>query len=327
MTRIRSVLALASLALAGSTALAAAETVLRLSHNNPADHPTHVSMEFMGKRLAELTGGEVTIRVHPNGELGNQRESTELVQNCALEMARSNASELEAFEPLYGAINLPFIFTSEAHFERVIGGAPGRRILEASADNGFYGVAYLTEGARSFYGKKPIASPADLAGMKVRVQPSPSAIRMVELLGGSPTPIDWGELYSALQQGVVDAAENNPTALTNARHGEVAKFFSLDEHTMIPSVVIISKCAWEALTPDQQEALRTAAGEAQKMHSADWAATARAALETAQATMGVSVNSVDKAPFITAVAPMHEEAAARSPELAAIIAEIKALAD
>ncbi|WP_199223300.1 TRAP transporter substrate-binding protein [Oricola cellulosilytica] len=312
--------------LAASTALTQAETVLRLSHNNPADHPTHISMEFMGKRLSDLTGGELSIQVFPNAELGNQRESMELVQNCALEMARSNASELEAFEPAYSAMNLPYIFKSEEHFNKVVSGEVGQKILNASADNGFLGVAFLTEGARSFYGNKPIHSPDDLKGVKVRVQPSPSAIRMVELLGGSPTPIDWGELYSALQQGVVDAAENNPTALTNARHGEVAKFFSLDEHTMIPSVVVISKCTWDGMTPDQQAAMRQAASEAQEFHRQNWNKTADAAIKQAETEMEVNVNTVEKAPFISAVQPMYAEVAAKSPLVAELISEIQAIA-
>ncbi|MGS4945818.1 TRAP transporter substrate-binding protein [Meridianimarinicoccus sp. RP-17] len=312
---------------AAMTTAAAAQSTLRLNHNNPPDHPTHISMEFMADRVAELTDGEIRIQVFPNAQLGTQRESMELVQNCALEMARSNASELEAFEESYSAINLPYIFDSEEHFEAVISGDVGREILDASVDNGFRGIAFLTEGARSFYGQKPILSPADLEGVKVRVQPSPSAIRMVELLGGSPTPIPWGELYSALQQGVVDAAENNPTALTNARHGEVSSHFSLDEHTIIPSVVVISNCAWDDMTPDQQEAMRTAAAEMQVRHGEDWGKVSDAALEEAQADMGVTIHEVDKAPFVAAVQPMFDEVAAQSDAVAALIERIQALAE
>lgn len=327
MTRLTRTLALATTASIALGAAAQAQTLLRLNHNNPEDHPTHVSMEFMGERFAELTDGAYRIQVFPNAQLGTQRESMELVQSCALEMARSNTAELEAFEPLYSAINLPFIFQNEDHFNAVINGDVGQSVLNASADNGFIGVAFLTEGARSFYGDRAINSPADLAGVNVRVQPSPSAIRMVELLGGNPTPIDWGELYSALQQGVVSMAENNPTALTNARHGEVVSHFSLNEHTIIPSVVVISNCAWNDMSADHQAALRTAALEAQAFHSARWNEIAQAALETAQAEMNVTINSVDKGPFIEAVMPMHDEVAAQSDELAALIADINALAD
>ncbi|WP_116133977.1 TRAP transporter substrate-binding protein [Tropicimonas sp. IMCC34043] len=313
---------LATTSLVAFAAGADAKT-LRLNHNNPPDHPLHISMEMMADRVAELTDGEIKIKVYPNAQLGNQRESMELVQNCALDMAKSNASELEAFEPLYSAINLPYIFQSEQHFNDVLAGPIGEDILTASVDNGFRGLVFYTEGARSFYGQKPFLTPDDLKGVKVRVQPSPSAIRMVELLGGSPTPIAWGELYSALQQGVVDAAENNPTALTTARHGEVVTDFSLDEHTMIPSVVVISNCAWKALTPDQQQALKTAAMESMQFHRVEWNKASDAAIEQAQSEMGVKVHEVDKAPFVEAVKPMYDEVAGQSPEVADLIERIQ----
>ncbi|MBD8890654.1 TRAP transporter substrate-binding protein [Roseibium litorale] len=318
--------ALAAAAFLTATVSAQAVT-LKLNHNNPPEHPVHIAMQMMADRLAELTNGEVKIRIYPNGQLGTQRESMELVQNCSLEMARSNASELEAFEESYSALNLPYIFQSEEHFNKVVSGPIGEEILNSSVAQGFRGVAFYTEGARSFYGNKPIQSPADLKGMKIRVQPSPSAIRMVELLGGNPTPIAWGELYSALQQGVVDGAENNPTALTTARHGEVAKYFSLDEHTMIPSVVVISNCAYDALTDDQKVALRQAALESMEAQRVAWNAASDAAIETAKSEMGVEVNTVDKAPFIEAVMPMHAEVAAKSEKLAKLIEEIKAAAN
>jgi len=318
-----------ALALAGTTLIAGAAgaQTLRLNHNNPPDHPVHVSMEFMAERVEELTGGEISIRVYPNAQLGTQRESMELVQNCALEMARSNASELEAFEESYSALNLPYIFRSEEHFHEVITGDIGRDILDASVEEGFRGIAFYTEGARSFYGNKPITEPADLDGLKVRVQPSPSAIRMVELLGGNPTPIAWGELYSALQQGVVDAAENNPTALTTARHGEVVGHFSLDEHTMIPSVVVISNCAWDDMTDAERDALRQAARESMDRHREAWNEASVAAIEEAQAELGVEIHEVDKAAFAERVLPMHDEVAARSDNLADLVARIKAAAE
>ncbi|TGG92866.1 TRAP transporter substrate-binding protein [Natronospirillum operosum] len=321
---------LRSSALAGALLLSVASLVqsetLRLNHNNPEDHPTHISMEYMGERLSELTDGELNIRVYANAQLGSQRESMELVESGILAMARSNTAELEAFEPLYAVMNLPFIFESEEHFETVINGEIGQDILNASRDRGFIGLAFLTEGARSFYGDRAVNSPADLEGVNVRVQPSPSAIRMVELLGGDPTPIDWGELYSALQQGVVAVAENNPTALTNARHGEVVSNFSLNEHTIIPSVVVISTAVWDGLTEDQQVAMRQAASEAQAFHSESWNETAMAALETAQNEMGVEINEVEKAPFIEAVMPMHDELADQSDDLADLIDRIRAAA-
>ncbi|SET33529.1 TRAP transporter substrate-binding protein [Paracoccus homiensis] len=314
-----------ALALLTMTAAAQAKT-LRLNHNNPEDHPVHISMQKMADEVEEATGGDLKIRIYANGQLGTQRESTEQVQNCSLDMARSNAAELEAFVPSYAVFNLPYMFASEDHFNQVIAGDIGKEILDSGIENGIRGLAYYTEGARSFYTNKAINSPADLEGMKIRVQPSPSAVRMVELLGGNPTPIGWGELYSALQQGVVDGAENNPTALTTARHGEVAKHFSLDEHTLIPSVVFISNCAWDGLSTEEQEALATAAHNSMLSHTEAWKLASDAAIEEAQAEMGVEIHEVDKAPFIEAVQPMYQEAEEANPELAGLIEQIRASA-
>ena len=291
-------------ALAGAfalTATAASAVTLKLNHNNPKEHQLHKSMEFMGERVKELTNGEVKIRVYPNAQLGTQRESMELVQNGTLDMAKSNGSELEAFEESYSAMNLPYIFVSEQHYFDVLSGDIGDDVLMASKDKGFIGLTYYVEGARSFYANKAINSPADLKGMKIRVQPSESAIRMVELLGGNPTPISWGELYSALKQGVVDGAENNPTALTTARHGEVSKVYSDDGHTMIPSVVVISTKVWDELGEANQKALKQAARESMVFHREAWNKTVAEEIEKAKAELGVTFVEVEKGPFIEAV--------------------------
>lgn len=325
MTTAKTLAATTALSMLAIAASADAKT-LRLNHNNPEDHPVHISMQKMADEVEEATDGSLKIRIYPNGQLGSQRESTEQVQNCSLDMARSNTSELEAFAPVYAAFNLPYMFQSEEHFDNIITGEIGQSVLDKAAESGIRGLAYYTEGARSFYTNKAILSPADLQGMKIRVQPSPSAVRMVELLGANPTPIGWGELYSALQQGVVDGAENNPTALTTARHGEVAKHFSLDEHTMIPSVVFISNCAWDGLSEDEKAALSTAAKNSMTFHSAEWKKASDAAIEEAKADMQVEIHEVDKAPFIEAVQPMYDEATAGNPDLAGLVDQIRAAA-
>lgn len=320
----------AALALAASAAMATAalaQQTLRLNHNNPAEHPTGQSLEFLAKRVGELTDGAIRIRVFHSGQLGTQRESTEMVQQGALDMARSNAAELEAFEPLYAVLNTPFLFASQDHNFDVLTGDIGREILEASADKGFVGLGFLVEGARSFYANKPILSPDDLSGMRIRTQPSPTAIRMVELLGGSPTPIDWGELYSALQQGVVDGAENNPTAMTSVRHGEVSKHFSMNEHTMIPAVVFISTQVWNDLSEPQQAAMREASQEMMEFHRGLWVEIESASIEEGQRDLGVTYHEVDKAPFIARVEPMIEEVAAQSDKHRELIERIRATAD
>lgn len=186
MTTAKTLAATTALSMLAMAASADAKT-LRLNHNNPKDHPVHISMQKMADEVEAATDGALKIRIYPNGQLGSQRESTEQVQNCSLDMAKSNTSELEAFAPVYAAFNLPYMFQSEKHFNKIITGEIGQSILDKAAESGIRGLAYYTEGARSFYTNKPILSPADLQGMKIRVQPSPSAVRMVELLGANPT--------------------------------------------------------------------------------------------------------------------------------------------
>ncbi|WP_428241697.1 TRAP transporter substrate-binding protein [Gynuella sp.] len=311
---------------AAASSLASAATILKLSHNQDQKHPVHLSMKYMAKKVKEYTNGEVRIRIYPNSQLGTQRESMELLQSGALDIAKTNASELESFEPAYGAFNIPYIFHDRDHFYRALTGKVGDDILNASAGKGFIGLTYYDGGSRNFYAQKPIKSPADLVGMKIRVQPSPTAVEMIKLMGGSPTPLAYGELYTALQQGVVDGAENNPTALTNSRHGEVAKFYSLDEHTMIPDVLVIGEKSWKKLTPEQQVAVKKAAKESMLYHKDLWTKMINEAVDQAKSSMGVTFVDVEKQPFIDAVKPMHD-AALKNSEIAQYVKEIDALAN
>lgn len=304
---------------------ATAATNLKLSHNQDRNHPVHKSMQFMADEVKELTNGELKIRIYPNGQLGTQRESMELLQNGALDMAKSNASEMESFEPAYGAFNIPYIFRDREHYYRAMSGEVGEQILDASYDKGFVGLTYYDAGARSFYANKEIRTPADLKGLKIRVQPSPTAVNMIKLMGGSPTPLAYGELYTALQQGVVDGAENNPTALTNSRHGEVSKVFSQDEHTMIPDVLVISSTSWDKLSSEHQVALKTAAKNSMMFHKDLWSEMTDAAVKQAQDEMGVKVVQVEKQAFVDAVKPMHDEAL-NNPAIAKYVTAIDALA-
>ncbi|MFA9488867.1 MULTISPECIES: TRAP transporter substrate-binding protein [unclassified Mannheimia] len=319
----------ASLATALSLGLAfsaSARTTLKLNHNNDKTHPVHISMQKMADEVKELTNGEVVIRVYPNSQLGTQRESIELLQAGSLDMAKSNASEMESFEPTYGAFNIPYLFHNVDHYYTALKDPEvGQKILEASKGKGFLGLTYYDGGARSFYANKEIRTPADLKGLKVRVQPSPSAVKMMELLGGSATPLAYGELYTALQQKVVDAAENNETALTLARHGEVSKIFSQDEHTMIPDVLLISEKTWAKLTPEQQKAIKIAADNSMMSHKDLWAKMIEEEKKKAQEQMGVKFITVEKQPFIDATKPMKDEAKA-NPVIGGLIEKIDALA-
>ena len=197
-------------------------------------------------------------------------------------------------------------------------------MYEISLSCGFIGVTYYDAGARSFYTNKPINTPEDLKGLKVRVQPSPSAIAMVKALGGNPTPLAYGELYTALQQGVVDAAENNIPSFSLSRHSEVSKYFSLDEHTMVPDVLVISTKAYDKLTTEQQDALMKAASDSSELMKKLWAESE--AKERAKAEkMGVTFVEPDKAAFALAVQPMYDDLEKTNPELSALIDRIQSV--
>lgn len=316
-------------ALAATTLLAGAAdaTTLRLNHNLPEGSVTGRVFEAFAARVGELTGGDLRVRVFHAGQLGGQRESIELVQQGALDIAKTNAAEMEAFEPLYSVLNLPFLFTSPEHAMRVLSGDIGQEILAAGAERGFVGLGMLYEGCRSFYTTEPAGSLADLQGRNIRVQPSPSAIRMIELMGAQPTPIAFPELYSALQQGVVDGAENSIGALTYVRHGEVARYFMQNNHACIPAVYVISAQTWDGLSEEQRAALRTAAGEALQMSYELQGADEAAQAEVFVGQMGGTITEVDVEPFRVAVQPMIDEAIAAGGQAADLIQRIQALAD
>ncbi|MFQ1993401.1 TRAP transporter substrate-binding protein [Aeromonas veronii] len=301
---------------------AMAVTTLKLSHNHNRDHAVHQAMSDMAKEVREKTSGEVVIRIYPDAQLGSQRESMELMQNGALDMVKSNAAELESFGAAYSVFNLPYLFRDKEHLFKVEEGDIGREILNSTKGSGFVGLTYYDAGARSLYAKKPITSPSDLKGMKIRVQPSPSAIAMVKALGGNPTPLAYGELYTALQQGVVDAAENNIPSFSLSRHSEVAKFFSLDEHTMVPDVLVVSTKTLDKLTPEQQQVLYKAAANSSELMKKLWIQSEEKERAVAEKA-GVIFSNVDKAPFVQAVQPIYAEIQKNDPELDVMVERIK----
>ncbi|HSF17478.1 MAG TPA: TRAP transporter substrate-binding protein [Vicinamibacteria bacterium] len=298
--------------------------VIKLAHGLPTSHPVHEAMVFLAQRAAEKSGGRIRIDIHPAEQLGTERECIELLQMGALGMTKVSASVLENFVPLYAVFSLPYLFRDEAHRQKVFHGEIGKRILEAGEEQGLRGLTYYDAGSRSFYSKeKPISSPADLDGLKIRTQESSLAINMVKALGGAATPIAWGELYTSLQQGVVDAAENNPPSFYLSRHYEVARYYSLDEHTATPDVLLISVRLWHELSPEEKAAVSTAAEESAKLQLRLWRKATEEALEALRAA-GVHVVSPDKAPFVAAVESIYEPYRGE-PELAALIDDIRAV--
>ena len=300
-------------------------TVLRLAHGLDTGHPVHQGMVFMAERLAEISGGELTISIYPNNQLGSERQCLELLQIGSLDMTKVSAAVLENFSPEIAVLSLPYVFRGREHVYKFQDSPLGREMLTTSAQYRLRGLVYFDAGQRSFYTKDhPVNIPADLAGEKIRVQLSATAIAMVQALGGSPTPISYGELYTALQQGVVDGAENNPPSFYTSRHYEVCKFYTLDEHTAVPDVLMIGTEAFERLTEQERGWLQAAADEAVTYQRELWQEAEREALAAVEAE-GVQIIRPDKGPFIEQTAPILESYRDQ-PRLYSLIEQIIAMA-
>lgn len=279
---------------------------IKLAHTLDTTHPVHEAMMFMAERVKEKSGGKLTLEVYPNGQLGGERECVELLQIGSLGMTKISAAVMESFSPNFKVLSLPYIFKDKAHHYRVLDGPIGKDLLGDGEKYWLKGLGYYDAGSRSFYSvKKPIDKPKDLQGQKIRVQASPTAIAMVDLLGGSATPISWGELYTALQQGVVDGAENNPPSFYLSRHYEVCKYYTLNEHTMVPDVLLISTVVWNSLEPQEQAWLQEAVDESLIVQRDLWNKAEAEALEAVKKA-GVQVTIPDKEPFAKLVEPMFE---------------------
>lgn len=294
--------------------------VLRLAHSLNTRHPVHKTMEFMAERVKEKSGGKLIVQIFPNEQLGTEKESIEALQLGYLAMTKTSTAPMESFVPKLQIFGIPYLFRDSEHFWKVVQGPIGKELLEAGADKGLKGLCYYDAGARSFYAKKPINSPADLKGMKIRVMKSVMSMQMIDTMGGSPTPISWGELYTSLDQGVVDAAENNPPSFDTSRHFEICKYYILDEHVRVPDMLVISTRVWNSLSPEEQQILQEAVDESVVYNRKLWAESEKESLEKVQAG-GVTIIRPDKTLFQEAVQPMWEKY--KNTELGELIRQIQ----
>jgi tripartite ATP-independent transporter DctP family solute receptor len=281
-------------------------TVIRLAHGLDVSHSVHRAMELMASRVHDYSQGQLRIDIYPSEQLGTERQTLELLQIGSVGMTKVSAAVLENFAPTFQVLSLPYIFRDEAHQFAVLDGPIGSELLLGLEPYRLRGLAFYDAGSRSFYTKdQPIEQPADLEGLKIRTQESATAMEMVRRLGGSATPIAWGELYSALQQGIVDGAENNPPSFHLSRHYEIARFYSLNEHTRVPDVLLISTAVWNALDEQQQGWLVDAVTESTVLQRRLWREAVETALSAVRAA-GVEIIAPDPLPFSEAVAPMYD---------------------
>lgn len=298
---------------------------LKLAHNLSEDHPVHIALTNFANIVKENSNNELEIQIFPNAILGDERTVLEQLQNNVVDITKISAATLESFAPIYSIFSLPYIFKSKEHFIKAMNSEAVSNLYMNTGDKGFYGLTFYDSGSRNFYTKnKPINSLKDLAGLKIRVQNSPMSIRTIELLKASPTPLPYGEIYTAIQQSVIDGAENNITALTIGKHGEVAKNYSLTEHTRVPDILVISKKTYDSLTEEQRNIIKKAAQESTIFFQNIWDQYLINAEKEAVEKLGVSITKPDLKPFQDALYPLIETEK-NNPEYKTLIEEIEKL--
>ena len=293
----------------------AQHTTLRLAHSLDMSHPVHKGMEYMAKRADEISNDRLELKIYPSSQLGSERECLEMLQIGSLAMTKVSSAVIQSFVPEYKALGMPYVFRDIDHYHKVVDGPIGKRILNAGTNYWLKGLVFYDAGSRSFYTiDKPIREPADLKGMKIRVMQSITSVKMIQAMGGSPTPISWGELYTALQNGVVDGAENNLPTFHTSHQYEVCEYFSMDKHASIPDVLLVSTHIWNDLTDQEKEWLQQAARESVAKQREYWQEAQKEALKVIKEA-GVEVIRPDIEPFRESVQSVYSYIERTSPEV------------
>ncbi len=308
-----------ALPMAGAQALE-----IKSSDVHPMGYPTTDAIEYMGELLNAWTGGRITIKIFHSMQLGGEKEALEQVQVGALEMTRVSVGVVGPIVEEFNAFNLPYFFRSVDHMHKVVDGEIGTDLLNRLEAGGLIGLGYMDAGSRSFYNNvRPIKTIDDLKGLKIRVMQNPIFIEMVNSMGGNGLPIAFNELYTAMQTGVVDGAENNPPSYESGKHYEVAKYYTLTEHLMVPEIFVFSKRVWDGLPAlDKQLILKASALTVEREREL-WAAREQASLDKLIAEGYEVITEIDKGPFIAATDSVRSQFGAKFADLIARAAAVK----
>lgn len=281
---------------------------IKFADIHPAGYPTVVAEEQLGKTLVAESDGKLTFKMFAGGVLGSEKEVVEQAQVGAVQMARVSLGIVGPVVPDVNVFNMPFVFRDQIHMRKVIDGEIGDEILAKITDSQFnlVALAWMDGGTRNLYTKKPVRKIEDLKGMKIRVQGNPIFIETINAMGGNGIAMDTGEIFSALQTGVIDGAENNPPTLLEHNHYQNAKFYSLTGHLILPEPIVMSKITWDKLTPDQQALVKKTAKAAQVHERELWDAKT-ASSEAKLKAAGVEFIDIDKKPFYEATASIRDK--------------------
>ncbi len=297
---------------------------LRAADIHPDGYPTIEGVKHMGKLIEERTGGRIRIQMFHSRQLGDEKDTLEQTRFGVIDITRVNTAPLNNLVPETLVAGLPFLFRDTAHMQQVMDGPIGEDIGKGTTAHGLITLCYYDAGARSFYTRgRPARTPEEMKGLKIRVQQSDMWVAMMRAFGANATPLPYGEVYSALQTGVVDGAENNWPSYESTRHFEVAKFYSITEHSLSPEVLVMSKRSFDKLTPADQAQVRQAASESVGKMRELWDAREKASEEAVKAK-GAQINTVEKQPFIDAMKPIYDKYV-KDTKLKELVAHIQAV--
>ncbi|MCV0395142.1 MAG: TRAP transporter substrate-binding protein [Rhizobiaceae bacterium] len=307
MNLIRKLTAAVAISAMMAGAALAQEITLRSSDTHPDGYPTVEAVKYMGELLKERSNGRIAIDVYHSAQLGEEKDTIEQTRAGVIDLNRVSMGPFNGLVPETRVVSLPYIFRSTDHMHKVMDGEIGEEILAGFEPHGLIGLAYYDGGARSFYNSsKPINSLDDLKGMKFRVMQSDIFVDMVNALGANAVPLPYGEVYSSIETGVIDGAENNFPSYESAKHSEVAKHYALDEHLIVPEVLVMAKTTWDKLSPEDQELVRQAAKDSVQKQRELWEAREKESRKMVEEA-GSTITTPDKQPFIDAMDPVYEK--------------------
>lgn len=314
-----------TLSLIGCSSVTNGKRIIRISHSQSQTHPDHLGLLAFEEYVESRIGDKFDVQIFPNELLGPSVKAIELVQTGAIDFAIASTGNLETFDNVYQIFSMPYLFDNVDSYHKVMEDKELiSSIFKSTAAAGFEAVAWFEAGTRNFYATTAIRTPDDLKGKKIRVQQSPTNVRMMQLFGAAASPMSFGEVYTAMQSGVINGGENNELALTNNKHGEVAKFYSYNQHQMVPDLLIGNVKFLNGLSPEDRKIFDEAAKESTKVERSQWDTQIVDAIEQAK-SMGVEFINVDVELFKQKVLPLHKELMTKNEKLQPIYEKIQVI--
>lgn len=305
-----------AVSLTGCGSITSGKRIIRISHAQSETHPEHLGLLAFKEYVEERLGDKYEVEIFPNEILGSAQKAIELTQTGAIDFVVAGTANLETFADVYEIFSMPYLFDSEDVYKTVMEDSDYmEQVYESTDEAGFRVVTWYNAGTRNFYAKTPIRTPEDLKGKKIRVQQSPASVSMVNSFGAAAAPMGFGEVYTAIQQGVIDGAENNELALTNNKHGEVAKYYSYNKHQMVPDMLVANLKFLEGLSSEEYQIFKDAAALSTEVEMKEWDKSIEEAKKIATEDMGVEFIDVDVDAFKEKVLPLHEKMLNDNPKI------------